>query len=189
MADDKSNNGNKDLDIQIETELCNSGVGTDTLNTFLNADIVDANEIYMSDESASIYESKEFLEKERDSYIQVDAEFGRFLTNFVDIQNQKEEQKLHLKEQFFWLVMIGFLALMLTPLILFVSVDKMSDVSLAIAAISTLIEGVSAIIVLPKIIAKYLFNKEEDKHMLEIISGMQEYNEQKHTHIDNNNKQ
>jgi hypothetical protein len=42
-----------------------------------------------------------------------------------------------------------------------------------------LIELVSAIIVLPKIIAEYLFNKEEDSNMMQIIKSMQEYNEKK----------
>ena len=49
--------------------------------------------------------------------------------------------------------------------------------------ISVLIELVSAIIVLPKIIAEYLFNKEEDRNMTEIIKSMQNYNEKKHDHF------
>lgn len=114
----------------------------------------------------------------------MDKEFGRFLSNYVDIQQKKEEQKLHFKDQFFWFVMISFFALMLTPFVLSISIGKFSDITVIISFVTALIEVVSAIIVLPKIIAKYLFDSEEDRHLIHIIRSMQQYNEKKHRHID-----
>ena len=167
----------------------NSGPGLknnidfDELNSILTEDI-DSGDISQSDESRGIRESIDFLENEKKSYIQVDEEFGKFLTNYVNIQYKKEMQKIHFKEQFFWFVMIGFFALMLAPLILVISIKELSDITLIIAFLSVLIEVVSAIIVLPKIIAKYLFNLQEDQYMIQIIQSMQKYNEKKHIHID-----
>lgn len=45
--------------------------------------------------------------------------------------------------------------------------------------ISSTAEVVSSIIVLPKIIAKYLFNKKEEDNKRQIISNMQNYNHDK----------
>lgn len=43
-------------------------------------------------------------------------------------------------------------------------------------SITSLAETLSAVIVLPKIIAEYLFNKTEEKNKIDIISNMQIYN-------------
>ena len=48
-----------------------------------------------------------------------------------------------------------------------------------IMGISSTAEVVSSIIVLPKIIAKYLFNKKEEDNKRQIISNMQTYNHDK----------
>lgn len=154
----------------------------------MSEDIVMSEDIMKSDERKEISSSKDFIRMETDSYIRIDKEFERFLANFVKSQNEKEKQKLHFKDQFFWLIMIGFFSLMILPLIIVISSSRISDTSMIVALISTLIELVSAIIVLPRIIAEYLFNKEEDKNMIEIIKSMQEYNEKKHLYIENNNK-
>lgn len=160
-----------------------SDIASEQLNDILGKDIV-SSDISQSDESGEIRQSLDFLEKEKESYIHVDKEFGRFLSNYVDIQQKKEEQKLHFKDQFFWFVMISFFALMLTPFVLSISIGRFSDITVIISFVTALIEVVSAIIVLPKIIAKYLFDPEEDKHLIHIIRSMQQYNEKKHRHID-----
>ena len=113
-----------------------SDIASEQLNDILGKDIV-SSDISQSDESGEIRQSLDFLEKEKESYIHVDKEFGRF-----------------------------------------------SDITVIISFVTALIEVVSAIIVLPKIIAKYLFDPEEDRHLIHIIRSMQQYNEKKHRHID-----
>lgn len=156
----------------------------DQLSKFINSDNAEQAEIYQSNEAEEISQSNDFINREKDSYIKIDQEFNRFLHNFVDIEEKKEQQKLNLKDQFFWFIMLGFLALMLTPLIIVIVGRNMSSTSMMVSLITTLIELVSAIIVLPKIIAEYLFNKEEDANMIQIIKNMQEYNEKKHEYIE-----
>ncbi len=158
----------------------------ETINQELVDGIGNSESITESDEKEEIStsEAKEFLNRERDSYIKIDEEFGRFLKDFVDEQEESGKQKIHLKEQFFWFIMIGFLVLLFTPVFIILSVKYLSDSAFVISFISVLVELVSAIIVLPKIIAEYLFNKEEDESMMEIIKNMQDYNEKKHLHIE-----
>lgn len=97
--------------------------------------------------------------------------------------DEKEEQKIKLKNRFFWLIMAGFAALMFAPCLVVLCASRLSDTGIVVALLSVLVEVVSAIIVLPKIIAEYLFNKEEDRSMMEIIKSMQNYNEKKHEHF------
>jgi hypothetical protein len=58
-------------------------------------------------------------------------------------------------------------------------INGVSDAKTIVAIGGMLIEGITAILVLPKIIAEYLFNKEEEKHRMEIIQSMQAYNDHK----------
>lgn len=140
-------------------------------------------DIARSNEKEEINSSKDFINKERDSYIQFDRQFQIFLKNFVRMQNKKEKQKLYLKAIFFSGIMIGFMGLIFTPLIIVFRVGSFTEIGVVVALGSVLIELVAAIIVLPKIIAEYLFNKEEDANMMEIIKSMQNYNEKKHEHF------
>lgn len=54
-----------------------SDIASEQLNDILGKDIV-SSDISQSDESGEIRQSLDFLEKEKESYIHVDKEFGRF---------------------------------------------------------------------------------------------------------------
>jgi predicted PurR-regulated permease PerM len=86
--------------------------------------------------------------------------------------------------EIFGLIMAGFFTLLITPLVIVLKSKGITTGALITALLTTLVELVSAIIVLPKIIAEYLFNKEEDKNMMEIIKSMQTYNEKKQDYIE-----
>ncbi len=173
--------------IGIKKEISDDELN-DQLYKFINSDNEEQAEIFQSDEAEEISQTNDFINREKDSYIKIDQEFNRFLHNFVDIEEKKENQKLDLKDQFFWFIMIGFFALMLTPLIIVIAGRNMSNIAMIVSLVTALIELVSAIIVLPKIIAEYLFNKEEDSNMVQIIRNMQEYNEKKHEYIEKKQK-
>lgn len=180
-----NNNSEEDTEavVGIKKEISDDELN-DQLSKFINSDNTEHVKIYQSNEAEEISQSNDFINREKDSYIKIDQEFNRFLHNFVNIEEKKEQQKLNLKDQFFWFIMIGFLALMLTPLIIVIVGRNMSNASMIVSLITALIELVSAIIVLPKIIAEYLFNKEEDANMIQIIKNMQEYNEKKYEYIE-----
>lgn len=125
----------------------------------------------------------EMLNEESAIFIKTDKQFLDFLTNFVITQDKKEVQKLDFKERFFSIVMIGFLILLVTPFALILSIKDMSQTTAVVSMIAVLIELVSAIIVLPQIIAEYLFNKKEDEKLMQIIETMQDYNQNRHAYI------
>lgn len=150
----------------------------------IDIDDIQLDNIELSDEKEEIYSSKNFIKQETESYVRFDEEFHCFLSNFVVQQKDKEDLKQLLKKWFFGLIMAGFFALLITPLVIVLKSKGITTGALVTALLTTLVELVSAIIVLPKIIAEYLFNKEEDKNMMEIIKSMQTYNEKKQDYIE-----
>lgn len=149
---------------------------------------LDDDDIDIVDESGEISSAENFVNQERKNYLDVDREFKKFLSNFVINQNKKDTQKRWLKGFFFAIIMVCFFVLMISPILVFYLIVKMSisDTSAIVAIISVLIELISAIIILPKVIAEYLFDKEEDKNMMDLIKNMQDYNEKKHSHFNEN---
>lgn len=128
-------------------------------------------------------QNSESAKKEAQSYFKINEAFEEFLNDFVKHQNAKENEKLIFKAVFFVVIMLCFTILLIVPIILIVLLRKSSEITIVIALISALVEMISAILVLPKIIAQYLFDKEEDRNVLDIIKNMQQYNEQKQKHI------
>lgn len=155
---------------------------SENLSTYISSknNNIDVENIITTSNNNSI---ENLLRHERDIFISTDKTFLIFLNNFVKTQNDKEQQKTILKEQFFYIVMLGFLALLLTPMILIISLKSLSQITAIVSLVSILFELVSAIIILPKIIAEYLFNKQEDEKLLQIIESMQKYNQEKHNYI------
>ena len=103
----------------------------------------------------------------------------------MDLQKRKEIQKLWFKRIFFTVIMFLFVALFLTPIILlFCFQNLITSISIVITILTSFAELISAIIVFPKIIAEYLFNKGEEENVYRVLEKMQEINESKHEHID-----
>lgn len=76
--------------------------------------------------------------------------------------------------------MIFMALIILFPFLLVIMFrSRVTDVALITLSISSLAETLSAIIILPKIIAKNLFNKKEEENKIQIISNIQLYNKEK----------
>ncbi len=76
--------------------------------------------------------------------------------------------------------MIIFCILAISPIILFVCMyDKMTDSTFLVSIIGSLVELTIGILVLPKIIAQYLFNKDEDKLYFDLIKELKAYHDSK----------
>ena len=75
-------------------------------------------------------------------------------------------------------MIIMFLVIIFPYFLVIMFRTKITDATVITLGISSTAEVVSSIIVLPKIIAKHLFKKEEDNKR-EIISNMQTYNHEK----------
>lgn len=123
---------------------------------------------------------KAFTASVHQSYIHMDDAFLEYLTNFNSNVKKQEKQKLELKKSFFYFIMVYLGGVIFFPYVLVYTFrTRVTDVTVISLSIASLAEILSAIIVLPKIIAKYLFNKKEDDNKIKIISDMQSYNKEK----------
>lgn len=142
-----------------------------------------------SDELEEINESENIFKEAQKAYSKVDDNILRFIGNFVDNQDNAAKQKKKLKGIFFAITMFGFSVVLLTPigLIIAMGILNMYDSYVVITAIiSAIVEVLTTIIILPKIVAEYLFNKEEENSNIKIVELMQKYSETMHGYDDKN---
>lgn len=115
-----------------------------------------------------------------------DKEFNKLLHQFVLDFQRKADLKSALKENFYNCIMrLLFLGLLIPVIVLILNgiFGKFTDTAFAIAIIGSFVELIVAFLHLPKIIAQYLFNTDEDAQLIDIIKSMQEYNDHRHNHL------
>jgi hypothetical protein len=116
----------------------------------------------------------------RESYKRVDNQIIDFITNFVVNQNSTIKQKLFLKNIFFWIIMGIFIIVTATPILVVILVNSNNTLAFISSILAAITQTLASIIILPKIVAEYLFNKEEDVATLKIVELMQAYSETVH---------
>ncbi|MBQ8878347.1 MAG: hypothetical protein IJ029_06435 [Lachnospiraceae bacterium] len=176
----------KNLDAGFEGELgfSNSNMVSDEeIEKWLNEALYDVDLFESEDEISEISESETLFKEAKDAYNRVDDKLLDFIGNFVTNQNNAAQQKKTLKNIFFWFTMISFAIIIVTPIIclLVLMHAKVRDYYIIFGAIvASLLEVLTTIIVLPKIVAEYLFNKEEEASNIKIVELMQKYSEMIH---------
>ena len=148
----------------------------------------DDSRIEKSNETEKLNESKiDTLTCLLENYQQTDRKLLETLIDTIDLLKNREKQKSRFKRFFFIIIMAVFTLLCLSPFfILFFFRNIITNQSLIVTIIGTLTEILTAIIVLPKIIANYLFNLNEDKEYFDLISDLKSYHEKKSKYIDSN---
>jgi hypothetical protein len=116
----------------------------------------------------------------RESYKRVDNQIIDFITNFVVNQNSTIKQKLFLKNIFFWIIMGIFIIVTATPILVVILVNSNNTLAFISSILAAITQTLASIIILPKIVAEYLFNKEEDVATLKIVELMHAYSETVH---------
>ncbi len=93
---------------------------------------------------------------------QSDNQIINFITNFVENQDKTIKQKHKLKKIFFGIIMIIFVIVTTTSVFVIFAVDSDNTIAFMAGIIAAITQTLASIIILPKIVAEYLFNKEED---------------------------
>lgn len=167
----EENNGIRNDSIISETEP--ESVYED-VQTVLRSEVSDE---FASVENAIDKEGQSIASLAKKSYNTMDMSFQEYLNTFNRYTKISESQKVILKPVFFAIVMAALIFVIVSPyILLFYHDDLITDTTIISTTITSSVETVSAIVVLPKIIAKYLFNKDEDANKTNIIKGMQDYN-------------
>ena len=108
-------------------------------------------------------------------YDRRDRLYSDLLEQYIEISRSKARWNEIYKLFYFFIAMGAFLALTISPIIVFQNISQKECTSIAdIATVIGSITGIiSAIIVIPEIIAKHLFPTNEDEHMIEMVKNMQ----------------
>lgn len=124
-----------------------------------------------------------------------DSPHSLYTKIYVDILKEYKERiqtsagkKEKLKEKFFNMIraiMIALLCMLFLSIIVsfiamfIMAINKQESVAIIAGSLTAIISSFATIIVsifkLPEIIARYLFNKKEDKQMAKVIRGIQRY--------------
>lgn len=116
----------------------------------------------------------DYTKSQNEQIIEREKLFNNFLKEYTQTFKEKSKQKKILKNIFFGCIMIVLIGV---PTVSFVFIAKADNtIELIATVLSSLGEFITAFIILPKIIAKYLFDKEEDKNLTNLIIKMQDYN-------------
>lgn len=111
-----------------------------------------------------------------------DEHFNSLLLSFTDDYKRRSKTKNILKIIFFAIILFVLGILILTPIIL-IFVIPIDNIPSIIAIITSIVEAFVAFLVLPKLIAEYLFDPKEDEKLVELIKNMQDYNTHQHDNM------
>lgn len=124
--------------------------------------------------------SENLFKEAKESYNKIDDKLIEFIGNFVVNQNESAKQKKELKELFFFCIMAILVVVIITPLAcinLILEGTFGNDMAAVGVVLGAIVEVLTTVIVLPKIVAEYLFNKTEEEANLEIVKLMRQYSE------------
>lgn len=124
------------------------------------------------------YQKLNYNDSQNNQIIRREKLFNQFLENYTNEYKSKSEQKRKLKDIFFVVILsiLGIIVVGSMILLIVLLNLKLNISNIIITLISTSAEIITSLLILPKIIAEYLFDKEEEQHLNEIIGKMQEYN-------------
>lgn len=108
--------------------------------------------------------------------VQHNQQYTDLLNCYVENAKKSLDDKRKWKSIFFYgsIVTMGTLLIMLF-VALITAIDKDNTIQIVTKLIAATVSFASVFIVLPKIIAEYLFNTSDEKNMVDIIKNMQEY--------------
>ena len=131
------------------------------------------NDINPADDRAVPRSDNSSLVKHNDQYTKLLQIYVRYARSTIKTKQRYKHQFYKLITRLLWAIVI------MTLLTVFYAVLLYGDKEMSQNLLTTLIAGgaslITAIIVLPQTIAKYLFNPEEEKVLSEIIKNVQKY--------------
>lgn len=119
------------------------------------------------------------LEKHGNAMSEHSARYTKLLEEYIENSKRTAEQKKRFKDIFFkvaiWTLCLSFL--LFAVICLYFSTQDCSEIDIEDLSglISSLIGLLSLYIIIPRIIAEYLFNVKEDEHMAKIVKSVQKY--------------
>lgn len=133
-------------------------------------------ELFSEEGTIQVVSDEELESYDKGYLVGHNQQYSKLLETYVANAKKALEEKCLYKRVFFWGCMIALAMMLLVFFIaLGVTVLKENTIQIVVELVSITVSLASAIIVVPKIIAEYLFNTSDEANMVEIIKNMQEY--------------
>lgn len=125
---------------------------------------------------ANLKSTIEWTNKEDKEYDQRNVLYSELLRQYIDIYTQKENAKKKYKCIFFWVTLLIFIIITIGCLLGICKISIYGDGELVNVgiAITNLAGIVSALLIIPKIIAEHLFPTDEESNMIGMVKNMQD---------------
>lgn len=101
--------------------------------------------------------------------------YTRLLSHYLDEHEIKSNNKVKYRSKFFWVTIVSFISIIALCIfsMIYVCVNESTSVSSVSIVVGSVGSMISAIIVLPKIIAEHLFPRNDESAMIELVKNMQ----------------
>ena len=156
--------------------------GNETLNTILKL----TSELIKNGEKVS--DDQELLKAQKEMQLSYfinitnhNDKFTKLLESYTDFVSTTLNKKIKMKSCFFWLSYIVLIVVVLITIAsLFVVIisagrDNFEIQDYILPIVTAIVTFLTSFIVIPKIIAEYLFNSNEESVMKDIVNSIQEY--------------
>ena len=124
--------------------------------------------------------------KHKKAMIDHSKKYTDILGVFIKNSKNTSRQKLMFKCVFFYfsLASLGLITLLFIVLSIILMIKNTNEVNISVLSTlgTTFVSLLSMYLIIPKIIAKYLFNRKEDENMITIIKSIQRYDERVDSH-------
>ncbi len=143
-----------------------------------------------ADSYIDISEDEGFEEKIRIEINDRETHYTRLLEYFIDHYQIKQIMKHCFKVVFFICMMACFVVIIVLSISISIKVTNMNveDFGLFVPTLLSAIAGfVTAIVAIPLVVTRYLFDNKEDERLVDLIKNMQAHDIENLNHLDNNN--
>ena len=149
--------------------------GSDSLDE-IRSDLSYKNESGIEVEDNSLIEtSKKEYDADMEQCNKRNILYTRLLSHYLDEHEIKSNNKVKYRSKFFWVTIISFISIIALSIfsMIYVCVNGSTSVSSVSIVVGSVGSMISAIIVLPKIIAEHLFPRNDESAMIELVKNMQ----------------
>lgn len=145
------------------------------VNLIRNVDVSTNGDVIAQNNQNFEQEKQDFIKKKNKEIIEQLAQVTKQMKDSGEMKNLQ-------KHDFFSLIMKLLVFMSLSPyVVLFCFRESVTENSLLAIILASLIELVSAILVLPKVIANYLYDTEEENNMTQLLKVLHEIKEDDQT--------
>lgn len=139
-------------------------------------------------EQLGALDKDKYEQSKREHLSKRDESYTALLSSITNIYKVGHEHKEEHKWEFFDFMQFIMMASLISPILIVISLVAMGANEMVVAIIGAFVSIITAIIAIPTIIAKYLFDPAEDKHLAKMLVQLHKHDRLKEENLIKPNK-